>query len=74
MKILIFFLLAVFCVGGTFCLAGIVRPEHKYADLLYDIPTPADNGLCYKCELQPYCTPRMQCWEAYREAVREIMF
>ena len=74
MKVLIFFLLAVFCVGGAFCLAGISKPEHKCADLLNEIPTPAANGLCHNCKLQPYCTPRMQCWEAYREAVREILF
>ena len=74
MKMFLFVLIAIFGIGGMFCLASYDNASlHTTSKKIDVVPTPDTAGLCHKCALQPYCLPRMQCWEAYREAVKEIL-
>lgn len=69
-------LFIIICIGGVFCLAEFdkrVNLPQVPKEKLDEIPTPDPSGICHNCALQPWCSPRMQCWEAYREAAREIL-
>lgn len=76
MHVIFAIMVAVICIGGIFCLVEFEKrvdlPQVK-RDTFAQIPEPDPSGLCQNCALQPWCLPRMKCWEAYREAAREVL-
>lgn len=73
MPVIFAVLAAVICIGGIFCLVEFEKRTQIPKEELDEVPTPDPSGICHNCGLEPWCTPRMQCWEAYREAAREIL-
>lgn len=71
MKLFILIAIVIILIDLIFYAASKRRPI--FADLLDSVPTPHRSGNCSSCDLAPYCEPRMLCWEAYREAVKETI-
>lgn len=73
MNLLLCILFLIFGVGGVFCLSKWEHKTNILKDPFAQVPTPQSAQLCDRCDLKQWCLPSMHCWEAYREAAREIL-
>lgn len=76
MPSIIVVVLIIACIGviGSIAMLAAATPSDKISPGLFldldKVPTPQPAGYCGSCGLQDICTPRMQCWEAYKAAVQ----